>query len=136
MPTYEYECPDGHQYEMREGFDAPATQRCIMCRKTARRVLSAPAIVFKGSGFYVTDSRKSESTGESASTADSKAGADSKSDGASESTSETKSETKSGAKTETKAATDHGHSHGPGGHSHDSTPKKTELKVDKAAASS
>ena len=72
MPTYEYECPSGHRYEKREGFDAPATQRCARCRRTARRVLQAPPIVFKGSGFYVTDSRKpapaaaSESKAESA----------------------------------------------------------------------
>jgi putative FmdB family regulatory protein len=59
MPTYEYECGSGHRYEKREGFDAPATQRCPTCRKTARRVLHPPPIVFKGSGFYVTDSRTS-----------------------------------------------------------------------------
>jgi putative FmdB family regulatory protein len=59
MPTYEYECPNGHRYEKREGFDAPSTQKCPTCKKTARRVLFAPPIVFKGSGFYVTDSRGS-----------------------------------------------------------------------------
>ena len=58
MPTYEYECSAGHRYEKREGFEAPATQRCAQCRRIARRVLHAPPIVFKGSGFYVTDSRK------------------------------------------------------------------------------
>ena len=58
MPTYEYECSAGHRYEKREGFEASATQRCAQCRRLARRVLHAPSIVFKGSGFYVTDSRK------------------------------------------------------------------------------
>jgi putative FmdB family regulatory protein len=58
VPTYEYECAAGHRYEKREGFDALATQRCAKCRRIARRVLHAPSIVFKGSGFYVTDSRK------------------------------------------------------------------------------
>ena len=58
MPTYEYECPGGHRYEKREGFDAPAKQRCAQCRRTARRILHAPSVVFKGSGFYITDSRK------------------------------------------------------------------------------
>jgi len=58
VPTYEYECSAGHRYEKREGFDASATQRCARCRRIARRVLHAPSIVFKGSGFYVTDSRK------------------------------------------------------------------------------
>jgi putative FmdB family regulatory protein len=66
MPTYEYACIDcKHQYEKREGFDAPALQKCPKCEGTARRVIHAPPIVFKGSGFYVTDSRKSDSASES-----------------------------------------------------------------------
>ena len=60
MPTYEYRCLDcSHEYEKREGFDAPALQSCPTCGGTARRVLHAAPIVFKGSGFYVTDNRKS-----------------------------------------------------------------------------
>ena len=59
MPTYEYRCPDcAHEYEKREGFDAPAAQKCPRCGGMAQRVIHAPPIVFKGSGFYVTDSRK------------------------------------------------------------------------------
>ena len=62
MPTYEYLCPDcAHKYEKREGFDAPAAQKCPQCGATAQRVIHAPPIVFKGSGFYITDSRKPES---------------------------------------------------------------------------
>ena len=62
MPTYEYRCPDcAHKYEKREGFDAPAAQKCPQCGGTAQRVIHAPPIVFKGSGFYVTDSRKPDS---------------------------------------------------------------------------
>jgi putative FmdB family regulatory protein len=60
MPTYEYECTKcSNRYEKREGFDAPATQRCPKCRGKAQRVIQAPPIVFKGSGFYKTDSRGS-----------------------------------------------------------------------------
>ena len=70
MPTYEYECSAGHRYEKREGFDAPAAQRCAKCRRIARRVLTAPSIVFKGSGFYVTDSRAPAPAGESESKAE------------------------------------------------------------------
>ncbi len=63
MPTYEYRCSAcGHQYEQREGFDAPSVQKCPNCRGSARRVLHPPPIVFKGSGFYATDSRKSSSS--------------------------------------------------------------------------
>ena len=67
MPLYEYSCEScGKRYEKREGFDAPARQKCQHCGKTAIRVLHAPPIVFKGSGFYKTDSR-----GVSSATADS-----------------------------------------------------------------
>ena len=59
MPVYDYRCEKcGNQYEKREGFDAPARQRCPKCRGRALRVLHAASIVFKGSGFYVTDNRK------------------------------------------------------------------------------
>jgi putative FmdB family regulatory protein len=62
VPTYEYRCSEcGHHYEMREGFDAPSRQDCPRCGATAKRVLHAPPIVFKGSGFYITDSRKGSS---------------------------------------------------------------------------
>lgn len=61
MPTYEYRCTNGHQYETREGFDAPSRQDCQVCGAQAKRVLFPPPIVFKGSGFYITDSRKGSS---------------------------------------------------------------------------
>ena len=62
MPTYEYKCDTcRRRYELREGFDAPTSHACERCEKgTANRVLHAPTVVFKGSGFYVNDSRKSE----------------------------------------------------------------------------
>jgi putative FmdB family regulatory protein len=59
VPTYDYKCTVcEHRYEMREGFDAPPRQNCPVCGELAKRVLHAPPIVFKGSGFYITDSRK------------------------------------------------------------------------------
>jgi putative FmdB family regulatory protein len=61
VPVYEYRCLDcAHQYEKREGFDAPALQECPSCGGTSRRLIHAAPIVFKGSGFYVTDNRKSD----------------------------------------------------------------------------
>lgn len=64
MPTYEYRCEScGSKYEKREGFDAPARQKCPTCGKTANRVLFAPPVVFKGSGFYKTDNRGSSPAG-------------------------------------------------------------------------
>ena len=66
MPTYEYRCTKcGNEYEKREGFDAPARQRCPRCGAEARRVIHAPPILFKTSGFYVTDNRKSGLVGSS-----------------------------------------------------------------------
>ena len=58
MPIYEYRCSQGHQYERWEGFDAPVEQECPNCGRTARRLFSPPAIIFKGPGFYSTDHRK------------------------------------------------------------------------------
>ncbi len=66
MPIYEYRCQKcAHLYEKREGFDAPARQKCPTCGGQAQRVLHAAPIVFKGSGFYVTDSRSSAPKAES-----------------------------------------------------------------------
>ncbi len=61
LPTYEYACAScGNRYEKREGFDAKPRQKCPACGKMAQRLLSTPAVVFKGSGFYKTDSRGSK----------------------------------------------------------------------------
>jgi putative FmdB family regulatory protein len=73
LPIYEYLCKKcQHQYDKREGFDAPALQKCPRCGGKAQRVIHAPPIVFKGSGFYITDSRKASGDGEPAAAADSK----------------------------------------------------------------
>ena len=56
MPTYEYACPAGHAFERFEKMsDAPRT-KCPECGQTAVRKISGGAgLVFKGSGFYITD---------------------------------------------------------------------------------
>ncbi len=61
MPIYEYRCSKGHQYERGEGFDAPSEQTCPKCGGRSRRLISMPAVIFKGSGFYSTDNRKGSS---------------------------------------------------------------------------
>ena len=64
MPTYEYACtnPEGkHQFEVVQSFsDAPVAE-CPECGFPVRKVYGSVGVVFKGSGFYRTDSRKSAS---------------------------------------------------------------------------
>lgn len=58
MPLYEYQCEAGHRVEKREPFGSPAHQPCDKCGKPAHRLLNAPPILFKGSGWYSTDSTR------------------------------------------------------------------------------
>ena len=56
MPTYEYECPDGHLFEKFQKMTDKPRAKCPTCGKTATRKISGGAgLVFKGSGFYITD---------------------------------------------------------------------------------
>jgi putative FmdB family regulatory protein len=58
MPTYEYRCPQGHEFEkfFRTISGAPTAVNCPTCGKLAERQLSGGAgLLFKGSGFYLTD---------------------------------------------------------------------------------
>lgn len=62
MPLYEYGCPScGLVTDIRHGFDEKPEAKCERCGSALVRRFSAAPIVFKGSGFYVTDSRKSGS---------------------------------------------------------------------------
>ena len=67
MPTYQYACTAcGEQLEAVQSFTDPALTECPQCGGALRKVFSAVGVVFKGSGFYKTDSRaktKSEGSG-------------------------------------------------------------------------
>jgi putative FmdB family regulatory protein len=122
MPTYEFRCPMGHEFEQfyRSISGAPSEVACPTCGKKAERQISAGGgLVFKGSGFYITDYGKdgkksqtarpasgegstsgagesgakgdSKSAGESKPAAESKSGGETKSGGESKSSSESKS---------------------------------------------
>ena len=70
MPTYQYACtsPEGkHEFEVVQSFsDAPVSE-CPECGAPVRKVYGSVGVVFKGSGFYRTDSRKSATASESSS---------------------------------------------------------------------
>lgn len=116
MPTYEYECLACKQrFERFQKFTDPPVSECPECGGQVRKVLFPAGVVFKGSGWYITDSRKSS-------------GSDGSSDGAAKgatktdakpSTSETK--TKSETKTESKSESSSGSSSAK---SETSTPAK------------
>jgi putative FmdB family regulatory protein len=55
MPTYDYLCDNGHRFELVQRFSDDALDTCVECGARCRRQLHAPAIHFKGSGFYSTD---------------------------------------------------------------------------------
>jgi len=58
MPTYEYRCPRGHEFELFQRMSDPPQAECPECGAAAERVLSGGAgLLFKGSGFYITDYR-------------------------------------------------------------------------------
>jgi putative FmdB family regulatory protein len=104
MPIYDYRCDHcGHVFSAVQSFSDKALEKCPSCGKVPRRLISMPAIVFKGSGWYKTDSRPAEKGSDAGgSSADKKS--DAKSDTKSETKTETKTETKSDKKSETKAS--------------------------------
>jgi len=60
VPTYEYECEKCLlRFEIKKRFSEDGSAFCPQCGDEARRVFTPPPIIFKGSGFYVTDSRNS-----------------------------------------------------------------------------
>lgn len=62
MPIYEYECTCcPSRFEVKRGFDEDSPVSCPSCGGRARRLFSPVPVIFKGSGFYATDSRGSQS---------------------------------------------------------------------------
>ncbi len=60
MPIYEYECGICQcRFEQRQTFDEEPVAMCPKCDGKARRIINSVPVHFKGSGFYITDSRKS-----------------------------------------------------------------------------
>jgi putative FmdB family regulatory protein len=60
MPTYQYACTNadcGNRFELVQSFTDPAASECPVCHEPVRKVYGSVGVVFKGSGFYRTDSR-------------------------------------------------------------------------------
>jgi putative FmdB family regulatory protein len=56
MPTYEYRCPEGHEFELMQRMSDRPRAKCPVCGRPATRQISGGAgLIFKGSGFYITD---------------------------------------------------------------------------------
>jgi putative FmdB family regulatory protein len=115
MPIYEYRCTKGHVFDTMQRFSDDPLSECEVCAAPAQRVMHAPAVHFKGSGFYNTDygtkkraremkeskegvsaSSKSESSSDGSSSSDSKEPSKSSSDSSSSSSGK-KSESKTPA---------------------------------------
>ena len=97
MPLYDYRCHRcGEVFEVRQKFADPLLTEHEACGGEVERLISAPALQFKGTGWYVTDYAKN---GKSPSTT----GANTKSEAKTESSGEAKSESKSATKSETKS---------------------------------
>jgi putative FmdB family regulatory protein len=65
VPTYQYACREcGHAFEQVQSFSDDTLTVCPECAGRLRKVFNAVGVVFKGSGFYRTDSRKKESSSE------------------------------------------------------------------------
>ena len=98
MPTYQYACTEcDHRFDAVQSFSDPSLTVCPECGGKLRKVFSSVGIVFKGSGFYRTDSRSSAGS----TVAKSESGSDGSSSGSSstEKKTETKGDTKAPAAT-------------------------------------
>ncbi|XBH21839.1 FmdB family zinc ribbon protein [Jonesiaceae bacterium BS-20] len=63
MPTYAYRCSVcGHSFDVHQSFSDAALTQCPQCAGLLRKVFSTPAVTFKGSGFYLNDSKSGSST--------------------------------------------------------------------------
>jgi putative FmdB family regulatory protein len=93
MPIYEYKCENGHVFDVIQKFSDEPLTKCQECGAPAARVLAAPAIHFKGSGFHNTDYGKRKKAGANGSSGEGSSSGESKS---SDSGSSKPSDSKSG----------------------------------------
>ena len=109
MPTYQYVCSnaeDKHEFEIVQSFSDDPLTSCPTCEAPVRKVYGSVGVVFKGSGFYRTDSRAAAKNGSTSSSSSSSSGssADSSSTSSSNSSSSTSSSSSGTSSGTTKAA--------------------------------
>ena len=96
MPLYEYQCPTDGTFELVRKFSDPPLAACPTCGGPIEKLLSAPAIQFKGSGWYITDyARKSSGVEGSKEGKDKAAAKESSKESSKDSSSSSSSESKS-----------------------------------------
>ncbi len=125
MPTYEYKCSAcGHAFERFHAMSAVPVKRCPECGKAkVKRLMGTGAgLIFKGSGFYITDYRDSGYKEQAKADAAPAAGSDGKSEGKSD----TKSDAKPAAKAESKPADSKSAGGTPPAESKPAAPAKSE----------
>ena len=100
MPTYDYRCPKGHEFEVFQRMSEDPVSECPECGAGAQRQISGGAgFLFKGDGFYITDNRsedyKKKASAEASSTGSSKGPSSGASSGGSDSSSSSESSSSS-----------------------------------------
>jgi putative FmdB family regulatory protein len=73
MPIYDYECNQCQfRFDKRQQFNEAPLDKCPQCQGRLRRVIHSTPLIFKGSGFYITDSRRGRASGETEGESDKK----------------------------------------------------------------
>ena len=74
MPHYDYQCEEcGHVFEVFQGMNDPLLEKCPQCPGKVRRLIGAGSgLIFKGSGFYITDYKNNKTSDKSKSSSDTK----------------------------------------------------------------
>jgi putative FmdB family regulatory protein len=108
VPIYEYKCDNGHVFDVMQKMAEEPLTECVECGAPAVRVLTAPAVHFKGSGFYNTDYGKRKGGGSNGSSdgSSSESKSSDSSPGSSDSSSSSGSDSKTAASSSSSSSSD------------------------------
>ena len=114
MPTYVYKCNhDGHVFDLIQKFNDEPGANCPKCGSEARRQITSPTVIYKGSGFYTTDYGSGSNSNNKSQKDDTSKSSSSKSESAKSSSSDSAK-----SKSADTSGSSSSHSHGAGGHTH------------------